>query len=63
MQGNGVVSLVSGVDRTVAEKALKAADNRVEIALIMLQTGLGRTAAVKRLKNVKGNVRKAIAGR
>jgi N-acetylmuramic acid 6-phosphate (MurNAc-6-P) etherase len=32
----------------------------VALALIMLKTGLSRTQAAKRLKDVKGNVRQAI---
>jgi N-acetylmuramic acid 6-phosphate etherase len=59
-RGLGILEKMSGVDRPTAEKTLKAADNQVGIALIMLKTGLNRTAAAKRLREVKGNVRKAI---
>jgi len=60
-RGLGIVEKASGVDRATAEKTLKAAGNQVGIALIMLKAGLGRAAAIKRLKEVNGNVRKAIA--
>ncbi|HEY1526322.1 MAG TPA: N-acetylmuramic acid 6-phosphate etherase [Candidatus Angelobacter sp.] len=60
-RGLNVLEKAAGVDRPTASKALRAADNQVAIALIMLKTGLGRAQAGKRLKSVKGNVRQAIA--
>jgi N-acetylmuramic acid 6-phosphate etherase len=60
-RGLSVLEKTAGVDRPTAVKTLKAADNQVALALIMLKTGLGRTQAAKRLKSVKGNVRQAIA--
>ena len=60
-RGLTVLEKAAGVDRAAARKSLKAADNQVAIALIMLKTDLGRSQAVRRLKSVKGNVRKAIA--
>ncbi|MCU1254164.1 MAG: N-acetylmuramic acid 6-phosphate etherase [Candidatus Angelobacter sp.] len=60
-RGLNVLEKSAGVDRLTASKTLRAADNQVAIALIMLKTGLGRAQAWKRLKNVKGNVRQAIA--
>jgi N-acetylmuramic acid 6-phosphate etherase len=59
-RGLNVLEKAAGVDRLTASKTLKAADNQVAIALIMLKTGLGRAQAGKRLKSVKGNVRQAI---
>lgn len=59
-RGLGILEKAAGVDRQTAAKTLKAADNQVAVALIMLKTGLDRKQAVKRLKNVKGNVRQAI---
>jgi N-acetylmuramic acid 6-phosphate etherase len=50
----------AGVDQKTAGKALKAANNQIPVALVMLMTGLDYTQAQKRLKQVKGNVRKAI---
>jgi N-acetylmuramic acid 6-phosphate etherase len=60
-RGLNVLEKSAGIDRLTASKTLRAADNQVAIALIMLKTGLGRAQAGKRLKNVKGNVRQAIA--
>jgi N-acetylmuramic acid 6-phosphate etherase len=60
-RGLNVLEKAAGVDRPLASKTLRAADNQVAIALIMLKTGLGRAQAGKRLKSVKGNVRQAIA--
>jgi len=60
-RGLSVLEKTAGVDRPTAVKTLRAADNQVALALIMLKTGLGRAQAVKRLKSVKGNIRQAIA--
>jgi len=60
-RGLSVLERAAGVDRATAQKTLRAADNQVAIALIMLKTGLGRSQATIRLKSVKGNVRQAIA--
>ena len=59
-RGLTILEKAAGVDRQTAAKTLKAADNQVAVALIMLKTGLDRKQAVKRLKSVKGNVRQAI---
>jgi N-acetylmuramic acid 6-phosphate etherase len=60
-RGLSVLERAAGVDRATAQKTLRAADNQVAIALIMLKTGLGPSQATIRLKSVKGNVRQAIA--
>jgi N-acetylmuramic acid 6-phosphate etherase len=60
-RGLAVLEKAAGVDRPAALKSLRAADNQVALALIMLKTGLGPAQAGKRLKSVKGNVRQAIA--
>jgi N-acetylmuramic acid 6-phosphate etherase len=59
-RGLAILEKAAGVDRAAALKSLKAADNQVAVALIMLKTRLGRTQAEIRLKSVKGNVRQAI---
>jgi N-acetylmuramic acid 6-phosphate etherase len=59
-RGLGILEKTAGVDRARAMQALKAARNQVAVALVMLKTGLGRADAEKKLKMVKGNVRKAI---
>jgi N-acetylmuramic acid 6-phosphate etherase len=61
VRGLAILEKAAGVDRQTAAKTLKAADNQVAIALIMLKTGLDRKQAVSRLKSVKGNVRQALA--
>jgi N-acetylmuramic acid 6-phosphate etherase len=59
-RGLAILEKAAGVDRAAALKSLKAADNQVAVALIMLKTRLGRTQAEIRLKSVKSNVRQAI---
>lgn len=60
-RGLAILEKAAGVDRESAAKTLKAADNHVAVALIMLKTGLDRKQALQRLKSVKGNVRQAVA--
>ena len=60
-RGLAILEKAAGVDRRTAAKTLKAADNQVAVALIMLKIGLDRKQAAQRLKSVKGNVRRAIA--
>jgi N-acetylmuramic acid 6-phosphate etherase len=60
-RGLAILEKAAGVDRQSAAKTLKAADNHVAVALIMLKTGLGRKQAIQRLKSVNGNVRQAVA--
>lgn len=59
-RGLGILEKAAGVDRTTAVRALKAAGNRVPVALVMLKSGLRKAEAERRLKSAKGNVRKAI---
>src|SRR5215469_446101 len=59
-RGLGILEQAAGVDRATAARALKAADNQVAVALIMLKGGGDRRHAEKKLKAVKGNVRKAV---
>jgi N-acetylmuramic acid 6-phosphate etherase len=60
-RGLAILEKAAGVDRQSAAKTLKAADNQVAVALIMLKTGLDRKQAIQRLKSVNGNVRQAVA--
>ena len=55
-----IVQKAAGVDLKSATKALKAADNQIPVALVMLMRGLNRKQSQQRLKQCKGNVRKAI---
>ena len=57
-----IVQKAASVDLKSATKALKAADNRIPVALVMLMRGLNRKQSQQRLKQCKGNVRKAIEG-
>jgi N-acetylmuramic acid 6-phosphate etherase len=59
-RGLGILEKAAGVDRETAAQALKAAGNQVPVALIMLRSSLGPFRARQKLKQVKGNVRKAI---
>ncbi len=59
-RGLGILEKATAVDRQTAARALKAAGNRVAVALIMLKAGVDRSQAEKKLKAFQGNVRKAI---
>lgn len=59
----GILENAAGVNRKIAEQALRKSGNRVAVGLIMLKTGLGRVQSAEKLKRAKGNVRKAIEGR
>jgi len=61
-RGLGILEKAAGVDRDGAKRALKSAGKQVAVALVMLKTGSSRAAAEKKLKAVKGNVRRAIEG-
>jgi N-acetylmuramic acid 6-phosphate etherase len=50
----------TGADRESAIIALEAAGNKVPVALVMLNAGVSKSEAVKRLKKANGRVRKAI---
>lgn len=58
----GILENAAGVERKLAEQALRKSGNRVAVALIMLKTGLSRVQSAEKLKRAKGNVRKAIEG-
>lgn len=61
-RGITILEKAAGVHREKAARALRSAKNRVAVALVMLKTGLNRIEAEARVKNTKGNVRKAISG-
>lgn len=56
----GILQKAADVDADRAARALKAAGNRVQIALIMLKAGVSRPRAERLLKLAKGHVRRAI---
>jgi N-acetylmuramic acid 6-phosphate etherase len=55
-----ILQTAASVDRKVAAKALKHANNQLPVALVMLMRGLNREQAQSRLKAVKGNLREAL---
>jgi N-acetylmuramic acid 6-phosphate etherase len=57
-----ILTLAADVDYETAAAALKAANNRAKVALVMLKTGLSAEEAETRLQEVNGFVRKAIEG-
>jgi N-acetylmuramic acid 6-phosphate etherase len=59
-RGIGVLQQAIRVQRKLAEETLRAAGNRVPVALLMLHHKLSPAAAEKRLQAAKGNVRKAL---
>jgi N-acetylmuramic acid 6-phosphate etherase len=59
-RGLTILQNAAEVDRKTAQQALEASGNKVPVALVMLQTGVGRTRAAEALRKAKGNVRQAI---
>jgi len=57
----GILQQAGGVERGVAEQALKAAGQSLPVALVMLKAKLGKSSAERALKSAHGNVRQAIA--
>jgi N-acetylmuramic acid 6-phosphate etherase len=58
-RGIGIVQKAANVDRDQAEAALKSAQNKVPVAIVMLKANVTAKQAEKRLMMAKGNVRKA----
>jgi N-acetylmuramic acid 6-phosphate etherase len=61
-RGISIVQSMTGVDREQALSALQRAGMKVPEALVMLEKGVGRAEATKRLKNSRGNLRGALEG-
>lgn len=59
-RGIGILQKAADVGREQAEKALRAAGNRVPIALVMRHAGVSRLTAQRALQRASGNVRQAI---
>jgi N-acetylmuramic acid 6-phosphate etherase len=55
-----ILESLTRVSRDTALKTLKKAGMKVPVALVMLKGQVGKSEAIKRLRNAKGNVRKAI---
>jgi len=62
-RGIGIIEKATGVSRDQAMFALRVADNKANLAIVMIQAGVPRKEAEKRLKKANGNVRKAITGK
>jgi N-acetylmuramic acid 6-phosphate etherase len=60
-RGVRILQRAAGVERKMAQQALKAARNRVPVALVMLHAAVGRREAEQALKSARGHVRQAIA--
>jgi N-acetylmuramic acid 6-phosphate etherase len=60
-RGISILQQAVGIDRGEAKQALKAAGNRVPVALVMLRSGASRAAAEDWLNATGGHVRKSIA--
>jgi N-acetylmuramic acid 6-phosphate etherase len=57
-----ILAEASGKKVSAAEHALRAAGHDLRVALVMLKMKIGEAQAKKRLKEVKGDLRKALAG-
>src|SRR5260221_1081059 len=59
-RGLGILEKAAGTDRKKAARLLRDSSNQVTVALTMSKSGLCRGKAVEKLRQFKGNVRKAI---
>jgi len=57
-----ILESLTGVDAKTAMETLQQAGMSVPVALIMIQSRVSKTEAARRLRNARGNVRKAIEG-
>ena len=60
-RGLTILQRAAGINREAAEQALKAAQNEVPVALVMLQANVSRAQAAQALKSAQGHVREAIS--
>jgi N-acetylmuramic acid 6-phosphate etherase len=60
-RGVTILQRAAAVSSDTARHCLKAAGNRVPVALVMLEAGVTRVQAERALKSARGNVRRAIA--
>ncbi len=60
-RGANILQSASGITRVMAERALKAAGNKVPVALVMLKAKVDRASAESALRSAGGHVRRAIA--
>lgn len=60
VRAENIVMEATGVEREVAQDALKKADGSVKLAITMLLLNTNSETAIARLQEVKGHIRKAI---
>lgn len=60
VRAENIVMEATGVEREVAQDALKKADGSVKLAITMLLLNTNAETAIARLQEVKGHIRKAI---
>jgi N-acetylmuramic acid 6-phosphate etherase len=61
-RGLNILMNVVGIERSVAQRALKASGNNVALALIMLKRGVDAAEARRLHTAARGNIRRAIEG-
>jgi N-acetylmuramic acid 6-phosphate etherase len=61
-RGVSILQTLANVDQETARNTLHAAGMRVQLALVMLNSGLDKDEAERRLIKANGNVRKALEG-
>jgi N-acetylmuramic acid 6-phosphate etherase len=61
-RGVSILQTLANVDQETARNTLHAAGMRVQLALVMLRSGLDKDEAERRLIKANGNVRKALEG-
>ena len=60
VRGRRIIMAVSGVDYKTADQALRKAKGDIKVAIVMLQHGLSRQLALRRLKGVNRSLREAL---
>jgi N-acetylmuramic acid 6-phosphate etherase len=61
-RGIRILQIATGRDRAAAESALRESGMNVSLALVMLNSGLAKREAARRLTRAGNNVRKALQG-
>lgn len=61
-RGIAILESLANVDQLLATKTLQKAAMNVSLALVMLKTRTNKSESARRLRQAKGNVRKAIEG-
>jgi N-acetylmuramic acid 6-phosphate etherase len=61
-RGIRILQIATGRDRAAAESVLRESGMNVSLALVMLNSGLAKREAARRLTRAGNNVRKALQG-